>query len=525
MNPVVTRLLLSLLLTAITAPRGLTAPKPTPSDNPCQQCLLGPVELAIDKGTPRSYRKRFSADPQDDYTLVVEQLGQPTVAALIQLNGRILLHFKQPISNSGPHFFPVSLGSFNRFHVVIKGLRGGRIRIVLVRTSSLPPSSLPPSRQACGARMEWFTHYPAYLSLIRSIVPLGSLNPPSHTLPTHHIYLSTVLTDPSDPTSQPIPVDVFAPGRVEVVAVVRNGPEDFDIQMQPCRDVRTYYFHLRTLDRAIEDELRTDGWFCFGPCAQRTSIVVNDGQRLGTAPTADSIGFDWGLIDRRLPPLPFANSARYDFSYFSTLRSLPPELVALAPYIAPERPQQFCPADYLVPALRTAAFRALFGSVDGGTRRTAPPICGEHEQDQPGTAQGNWFLGPTATAFEEDDTTLALVHDNVNPGVPMFSVSQAFCDPGGTTCAWSTGKRDFMPADTGLVNRDFADVVPGAIYCYENLTLQPISVPDTQIGRVLVEVFGGSADRLRIEPVAPTVATECGTAPWSFGSGVREFQR
>ncbi|BFU93306.1 MAG: hypothetical protein NTNFB02_00280 [Nitrospira sp.] len=519
--------LFAALLTAYPA----TAAKLVPADNPCQGCVFGPVELAIEKLTPRSFHYQFKADPQADYTLVVEQLGQAALQALIQLNGEILSGFRQPISHGEPHLSPVTLRAFNNFHVVLKGLETGRIRIAIVTTSSLPLS-----RRACGERTEFFTHYPVDLSLLRSIVPLGSLNPPAHTLPTHHIYLSPNLSSPGDPTSPPSLVDVHAPGRVEVVAVTRNGPDDFDVHMQPCGEVRSYFFHLQTLDGVIAAALRSDRWVCFGgsidegPCAQRVSVTIDGGQRVGNAPAPRAVNFDWGLIDRRRPPLPFANAARYDFSLIDT-SIFPPEVVALAPYIAPERLQQFCPAEYLVAALGPA-FSSLFGSVDGTVRRTVPPLCGAHEQDQPGTARGNWFTGPGATAFEEGRTTLALVQDNVNPGRPVFSVSGAFCTPlptGGESCQWSPGVRGFTPAGTGLINRDFADIAVGPVYCFENLRGHPGGGPDLEVGRVLVELFastpGGAADRLRMEPIPVTAATGCGSGPWSFSSAVREFQR
>jgi hypothetical protein len=521
----------AILVAALLTAHPATAAKPVPIDNPCQDCVFGPVELTIGKFIPRSFHYQFKADPQVDYTLVIEQLGQAAVQALVQLNGEIVNSFRQPISHGGPHLSPVTLKAFNNFHVVLKGLETGRIRITIVNTSSLPLS-----RRACGERTEFFTHYPVDLSLLRSIVPLGSLNPPAHTLPTHHIYLSPTLSSPGDPTSLPSVVDVHAPGRVEVVAVTRNGPDDFDVHMQPCGEVRSYFFHLLTLDGVIATALRPDHWVCFGgsidegPCAQRVSVTIEGGQRVGNAPAPRAVNFDWGLIDRRRPPLSFANAARYDFSLVDT-SGFPPEIVALAPYIAPERLHQFCPADYLVATLRPA-FSSLFGSGDGTLRRTVPPLCGEHEQDQPGTARGNWFNGPGATAFDEGRTTLALVHDNVAPVTPVFSVSGAFCTPlptGGESCQWSPGVRSFTPATTGLINRDFADIAVGPVYCFENLRTHPGGDPDLEIGRILLEVFpsrpGGSVDRLRIEPVPRVLATSCETGPWSLGVGAREFQR
>ena len=498
----------------------VTAPSPSAADP------VGPVDLEIARGKPRVYAAAFRADPTDDYTLVVERLGPAEASALVVLNGHVLLHFGQMLATDEPFSVPVSLWRLNLLFVAIRGADGGRIRFALVRDSAVPPSSQP-----CGPRRDFFTHLPVDLALLSNIFPLGTLSPPSHTLPTHHLYMNTVLGVPGDPGTATL-VDVFAPGRAEVVGVVRNSATDFQIHLQPCREVRTY-FEMRSLDRIIEDQLRPDAWVYLagspeaGPWAQRTSIVVDGGQRIGNGPASGAINVAWGLIDHREPPLPFANPARYDLSLID-LSEFPPEVVAIAPYIMPERLQQFCPADYFAPALPSYladGFRALFG-------RSVPPICGEIEQDEPGTAQGAWFTSPTATDSSEIDSTLALVHDNVFPGIPVFSVSRAFCEPlpgGGESCSWIPGRHTFTPVAAGLVNRDFDDVVPGVIHCYDNLTHATVADPAAEAGRVLIEVLPSltdpSEDRLRIEPVARTVAAACGSGPWSFGSGARELQR
>lgn len=138
-------------------------------------------------------------------------------------------------------------------------------------------------------------------------------------------------------------------------------------------------------------------------------------------------------------------------------------------------------------------------------------------QDVPGTAQGNWFLTETSSAFTETDETIALVHDNVDPVIPVFSVSNTL--PGTPTAAYR-----FSPViGAGSVNRDFADVVPGAVYCYENV----IGLEDANAGIFLMEVFSsggnGEVDRLRIERRADLVS--CPAEPRSFSEAAVVFQR
>jgi hypothetical protein len=52
---------------------------------------------------------------------------------------------------------------------------------------------------------------PIALEDIISLIPLGNLNPPSHTFPTDHIYLSLRRSDLSDPASAPAEVDLSHP--------------------------------------------------------------------------------------------------------------------------------------------------------------------------------------------------------------------------------------------------------------------------------------------------------------------------
>jgi hypothetical protein len=93
----------SLLLSVIAARPSVTAAATVPApQQPCAECLVGPVELRVDKGEPRHFQERFNADPAGNYTLVVEQLGQLDMSALILLNGRILVPFKQTLSPDGP---------------------------------------------------------------------------------------------------------------------------------------------------------------------------------------------------------------------------------------------------------------------------------------------------------------------------------------------------------------------------------------------------------------------------------------
>jgi len=492
----------------------------------CEQCVLGPITLSVVSGKSKPDREHFAADPAVSYMLVLEQAGASPAAAHVELNGQVALDFGDPIGAPGPKDVEVALKKRNRIAIELAGDVGAALRVRV-----LPVAALPLSRQPCGSRLEFFTAYPfGSLERVIGIFPLGNLSgtAPGHILPSDHIYVHIV---PDQLVAPPVNSlsDFYSPGALELVAVtylpLKN---NYEIILQPCREVRVYHAHVQEFDPAIAPAVDPAAFICppeLGGtfCAQRTSLAVAPGQRLGSVFNSQ---LDWGVTDIRRPPLPFANPARYDLAAFP----VPPSLADVAPYIASDSVHRYCPLDYLSPQLQTAALLAKFGSWDGTQQRTVPPICGEHAQDLAGTAQGNWFASAADSQFTESDGALALVHDNVDPTIPVFSVSNVFCaqTPPGQPCAWDSNLRHFSPASSGLVNRDFSGVTPGAVYCYDSLKLMP-QTPDPQVGAVLLEVFnsiaGGPVDRLRIEPIPPGQAASCGAGPWSFSATAREFQR
>jgi hypothetical protein len=493
------------------------------ADGLCDQCVLGPITLSVTPGKTKPFRDHFVADPAIAYMLVLEQAGASAASARIELNGEMKLDFGDPIGAQAPKDIEVTLKRHNRISIALHGGNDAALRVKL-----LPTSALPLSRQPCGSRRDFFTAYPfRIIDRVIGIFPLGNLSgtAPGHILPSDHIYVH-IVPDQVEPEPVASLSDFYSPGELELVAVsylpLKN---NYELILQPCREVRVFHAHVHEFDPAVAPAVNPSAFICPAElggtfCAQRTSLAVSPGQRLGSVVNSQ---LDWGVTDVRRPPLPFANPVRYDLSAFP----VPPSLAEVAPYIAADSVHRYCPIDYLSPQLQTADLLAKFGSWDGTQQRTVPPICGEHAQDILGTAQGNWFGSAADSQFTENEGALALVHDNVDPTLPVFSVSLVFCQTSGQ-CVWDTGLRHFSPAAAGQVNRDFADVTPGAVYCYESLKFMP-QIPDPQIGVVLLEVFssvaGGPVDRMRIEPIPVTQAQSCGPGPWSFSAAVREFQR
>ena len=63
----------------------------------------------------------------------------------------------------------------------------------------------------------------------------------------------------------------------------------------------------------------------------------------------------------------------------------------------------------------------------------------------------------------DEDPQLALVHYNIDPSKQIFSIGSSLDSIG-----IPSGSYKFIPETSGLINRDFKDVVDdGNIYCYE----------------------------------------------------------
>jgi hypothetical protein len=301
----------------------------------------------------------------------------------------------------------------------------------------------------------------------------------------------------------------YAPYSARVVALGRADDRgDYYLFLTICEGLQMYFIHLTELGpRLAWLASEPFGGFHLGPgYFKLTTVDVAPNELLGYANTLYG-PYDLGTVDLRRPPLAFANPSRYSISG-TPPPGVPIELVNI---IAASRLQQFCAIDYFNATVR-ASLEPLFGSFDGTRRRTVAPVCGDHMQDLPGTAQGNWFADETSGTYPERNR-IALVHDNVDPAIPTFSISDEFA-------FWGTGDWRFVPAASGFVNRDFSAVVPGNVYCYEGMR-----VGDTNSGTVLIEVFGVGGDpanRLRIERPG---AAACGSGPWAFTTAAVVFQR
>lgn len=280
---------------------------------------------------------------------------------------------------------------------------------------------------------------------IESITPLGNISLPNHALPTDHTYY--MLKRGAD--GLPLKTEVFAPAnlvveRISYISTTRNGQlfdADYKVNMVPCKKVGIQFDHIRELSPKLAEAFKASNPRCQENqragdlnkyCDVEMNVKLSAGELVGVAGGGTPTGFDFGATDERQKLLEFANNKRYRSSYRQTS----------------------CPYDLFSPELKSQLYKFL-GSND--QRRVIEPICGTIAQDVSGTAQGNWYLGNgSSDELERQGKMVALIHDNVDPKLGLFVLGNTF------------SKVVFSPTHSGLINREFSEVIPGQeIYCYQ----------------------------------------------------------
>lgn len=309
---------------------------------------------------------------------------------------------------------------------------------------------------ACSSESVFNTP-PIALSDFLSITPLGNLNPPDHTIPTDHIYIVVKNNNEIDPSAARI---VVAPGDITIQAITyqnvkKNGQsfsEDYSIDFSPCHEVQANFGHVTKLSPKLLSLFESARGNCetkhprpedeYTYCKKFISAKVSAGEILGEAGGGTPTGLDFRLTDRRIKPLTYANPNRYRDDQF---------------YFA-------CPLDLFDLVTKEKLYDFLGGK---NGKRVIEPRCGEVNQDIPGTAQGNWMTGDGLIDTPESwSKSIALVHDNTDPNIGVFSIGGIISTP---------RKIQFNISHNGRVNRKFSEVKSdGNIYCYEDKTAEPM---------------------------------------------------
>ena len=340
---------------------------------------------------------------------------------------------------------------------------------------------------ACpGGDTALFTTPPIADAELAGLGPLGGLGPPGQTFPAAELRFH--VRDTAARVVSPGAMTIWQVERTEALAAAA-GQTEHVVRFSPCANVSAYFTRVSELDPSLAARL---GPFEDASCAStetlRTCIKtvridMPAGAPIGTVDGAQAL--DFGLGDNRQPPLPYFDKRRDDFDPLHAA----------------------CPVDYF-DATSRATLEARFSDATGTVPRTAAPLCGEIAQDRAGTAQGRWFVPDTAHSMPQS-RHLALVHDNVDPAVPVFSV--------GTSLPAFLGTWTFAPQTSGTIDRDFRDVRPGILYCW-NVTPWP-----PRAGVPAWMVVAGMPDALRLQLTARTAA-RCEDGPPTL-EGAIEFER
>ncbi|MEK7534242.1 MAG: hypothetical protein AAB600_02785 [Patescibacteria group bacterium] len=364
---------------------------------------------------------------------------------------------------------------------------------------------------SCGSKRELFSVAPLNPTDFNGIVPLGTLAPTSHVLPTHHLYFHPRRIDPNNFNSLPVEIPAFAPADITITEIrfteAKERPDFNDgvIHFSPCREVKGLFDHFKTFSSKLQkafDEgqiLRCDeyqrsykkfGTLTFKLCNKRVNIQVKAGEQIGTAGGGEGqMVFDFGLFDKRATPATLANPKRW---------------------LGQEQKQYtVCPLDYYTAPLKEQ-LKSRLGTPDGGRKRTAEPVCGQANWDLPGTAQGVWIAkGEEYVAHENPH--LALAYDNTDPTIGVISMGNSAESKG-----FSWGTYNFQPQDSERINRHFKDIkADGNVYCFETDDTYRNNV------RVVIMLTMPTSTTLQIEK---TNQTSCGGGLWKL-TNYAEFKR
>lgn len=342
-----------------------------------------------------------------------------------------------------------------------------------------------------------------------AIIPLGNLNPPGHVFPTDHLYFA-LARDSTAANSLTRVSPVFAPAHGWIIEIISSEHlsetplfTDYGLRFSPCRQFVVTFGHLNSLSKTLLEtagdltagrcQVYMAGGKDFRYCANEAAIELQAGEQIGTTGGREGQNaLDSGGIDARAQPLAYANPSRV----FSSPNGI-------------DRLHIICPVDYFAAGVR-AELEARLGGW-GTNPRTAPPICGKVMQDLAGTAQGIWYVKGTTQEFPEDPH-LALVHDNVDPAVAIFSV-------GTSIPSLASRPYSFTPRAAGRVNRDFSAIrADDEIYCFDSDRTKNSSIPAGMV--VLLQLTGEMTLRIEVQ-----TQSHCGDGPWVFTSAAVEFER
>src|SRR3989344_5528259 len=223
----------------------------------------------------------------------------------------------------------------------------------------------------CGKTL--MTVSPVPIDSITGIEPIGSSNPPEHTLAS--ISSDTYIGVTGQGTTKTTPL--VAPGDMWIILInprygITQDPEDHVIKYAFCKDVYGVVDHVKSF--SPEMKKLVDSYRCsYGgtPGDDRCPIMlltpVKAGTPLGTVGRMQG-NFNFGTWDLRVTHR-FVSPSRHGF---------------LTKHAT-------CPFDYFAAPLKAE----LMAKLDG-------PSCGSVEHDVKGTLAGDWFIGDASPTRHAD---------------------------------------------------------------------------------------------------------------------------
>lgn len=347
-------------------------------------------------------------------------------------------------------------------------------------TCPAPPALV----SACPAGVSLFTQLPSLSTDIRGWVPLGTLNPLSHLFPTDHQYIYVV--NPATP--------VVASGPIVITKVVQasysaTGTTDYRIQFYRCNEVKGEFQHLVSVSAGILASFNGFTQNCQTYSAGTGTLTscespafefsLNTGDPVGSA----TFAYDFSLWDIRNPAQTYANPSRFTASCDLFDRF------------------HFAPASNYFSSNLTTTINSKLGSYDGLTQRTIAPLGGRIDVDVTGTAQGYWF-NILQLASSAEGPHLALSFDVVDPNQQTISMGSS--QPN----LFPSGAYKFTPTTSGTVNRNFSQVLPGIINCYEFAGSRIILIKLENSSQLRVEGRQSVANCAAASPYAFTIGND-----------------
>ncbi len=321
--------------------------------------------------------------------------------------------------------------------VLVFGLTAALVLAVTLSCSS--PTG--PSGASCDGA---FTYLPVPASAIAAATPIGSMGPPTHTIPTDHVGIYLNGTG----------ITLVAPSAFHVTEVrttryltstFRAGQSDFSLVGTVCRDTQMILGHIQTVVGSVQSQTGDDCEM-YSTATETVRSCVNDdvdltfaaGETIGTVGGVSAGAFDLGLY-RDGHQNVFVNPSRYSGLTLSAI----------------------CPYDPFTSDLR----RVIDDRIGFPGRRASgeAPLCGTMNVDVAGTAQGVWVMQSDPVNQQGDESPFLALAPH-----PFYPQSGLTFSAGPPALASSENTLPRFPlATTGRVNRSFRDVTgDGLIYCY-----------------------------------------------------------